>query len=105
MTLFKKRKERGAMPDITYSVCGDYLIPDIVLNEPPPELVEPLGRYARMRRAYLREHRPILYSQLLLSERLFPHLREINEAARHRQTTISDREQAHEIILAELVYD
>ena len=93
------------MPDIEYVRCGDYLLPLIALNEPPRELTEPLGRYARMRRAYLREHRPILYSQLLLSERLFPHLREIDEAARNRQATIADREIAHEIICAELVYD
>ena len=93
------------MSEITYTRCGDYYLPDLRLKEPPPELVEPLGRYARMRRAYLREHRPILYSQLLLSERLFPHLREIDEAAQHRLTTITDRETAREIICAELVYD
>jgi hypothetical protein len=57
-----------------------------------------------MRRAYLKEWRPILYSRLLLSEELFPHLREIDEAAVARLQTIADREQAHEIILSELVY-
>jgi len=93
------------MPEIEYVRCGDYLLPLITLKEPPPELTEPLGRYARMRRAYLREHRPILYSQLLLSERLFPHLREVDEAARNRLAVIADREIAHEIICAELVYD
>ena len=93
------------MPEIEYVRCGDYLIPNIILNEPPPELTEPIGRYARMRRAYLKEHRPILYSQLLLSERLFPHLREVDEAARSRLETIADRETAHEIICVELVYD
>ncbi|MCL2165623.1 MAG: TnpV protein [Oscillospiraceae bacterium] len=93
------------MSNIEYAPCGDYLLPLIKLSEPPPELVEPLGRYARMRRAYLREHRPILYSRLLLSERLFPHLREVDEAARSRLDTIADREQVHEIICAELVYD
>jgi hypothetical protein len=58
-----------------------------------------------MRRTYLREHRPILYSQLVLTERLFPHLREIDEAVRNRLAAIADRETAHEIICAELVYD
>jgi hypothetical protein len=58
-----------------------------------------------MRRAYLKEWRPILYSRLLLREELFPHLREIDEAAENRLRTIADREQAHEIILAELIYD
>ena len=93
------------MPDITYSRCGDYLLPNIVLSDPPPGQAEPLGRYARMRRAYLREHRAITYNRLLLTERLFPHLREIDEAAQTRIAVIADREIAHEVILAELVYD
>ena len=93
------------MPEIEYVRYGDYYLPLIALNEQSRETTEPLGRYARMRRAYLREHRPILYIQLLLSERLFPHLREIDEAARSRQTAIADREIAHEITCAELVYD
>jgi len=92
------------MTEITYARCGDYYLPNLALNEPPPELSEPLGRYARMRRAYLREHRPILYGKLLLSERLFSHLRETDEAARNRLAAIPDREIAEETILAELVY-
>ena len=90
---------------ITYTLIGDYYLPDIKLDEPPPEAVNPLGRYARMRRAYLREHRPILYARLLLTEKLYPHLREIDDAARTRLTAIADREIAHEVICAELVYD
>ena len=35
------------MSAIEYVHCGDYLIPLITLNEPPPEMVEPLGRYAQ----------------------------------------------------------
>jgi hypothetical protein len=57
-----------------------------------------------MRKAYLKEHRTIFYNTLLLSERLFSHLREIDEAAAHRIATIPDKEVAHEIILDELVY-
>ena len=87
--------------NITYTRVGDYLIPDITLSEPPPELTEPLGRYGRMHRAFLREHRPILYTELLLTERLFPLLREIDEAANERRA----RGVPEEIILAELVYD
>jgi hypothetical protein len=99
----QRRKEKHIM-EITYTQVGDYLIPDIKLSEPQPNTIEPLGRYARMRKAYLKEHRTILYNTLLLSERLFPHLREIDEAAAHRIATIPDREVAHEIILDELVY-
>ena len=92
--------------DLTYLRCGDYLIPNIILTPlPAGETEKPLGRYARLHRAYLKEHRPILYSQLVLSERLYPLLREIDEAAAHRLEMIADRETAHEIILAELVYN
>ena len=90
--------------EISYIHVGDYLIPGIVLSEPPPETVPPLGMYGRMHRDYLREHRPILYSRLVLSERLYPHCREVDEAAATRLATIPDREAAHETILAELVY-
>ena len=88
--------------EITYSRVGDYLLPDIKLSDLPD--APPLGRYGRMHKAYLREHRPILYSQLLLSERLYPLCREIDEAAATRLAAIPDRDIAHEIILAELVY-
>jgi hypothetical protein len=47
----------------------------------------------------------VLYATLLLSEKLYPHLRSIDEAAAHRLAVIADREQAEEIINAELIYD
>ena len=56
------------------STGGDYLIPCLVLSEPPEELTEPITRYGAMRRRFLKENRAITYSRLLLSERLFPHL-------------------------------
>lgn len=85
--------------EITYTLVGDYFLPNITLSEkPPPDRVEPLGRYARMRRKFLKEHRPILYNQLLLTERLYPHLREIDEAAANRLKSIPDRQQAEEMI-------
>ena len=91
------------MEAITYTACGDYLLPDIRLSDPPN--APPLGRYGRKRRAFLKEHRPALYASLLLSERLYPHLREIDEAAAHRLAVIAYREQAEEIINSELIYD
>jgi hypothetical protein len=91
----------GDFLEITYTLVGDYLLPNITLADPPD--AEPLGLYGRMHRAFLREHRPALYNQLLLLERLYPLLREVDEAARQRLGTISDRETAHEAILAELV--
>ena len=53
------------MSKIEYAPCGDYLLPLITLNESPPELVEPLGRYARMQRSYLREQFVLLILPLM----------------------------------------
>ena len=93
------------MNELTYSRVGDYLLPNIKLDEPPPGLAKPLGRYGMMHKAFLKEHRPILYARLLLSERLYPLCREIDQAAATRLAAIPNRDVAHEIILAELVYD
>ena len=71
------------MSELMYSPNGDYLIPDLTLTE-QAEANQPLGKYGRMRRNYLKEHRPILYNALLLSEKLYPHLRETDEIANRR---------------------
>ena len=91
---------------ITYTQVGDYLLPNIILNEPPEEITPPLGRYAHLHKEFLQEHRPILYNQLLLTEKLYPLLREVDESARRRLRKVNeaDRPIIEEGILAELVY-
>ncbi len=69
------------MKKLTYSRNGDYYIPDLTLKDQPDK---PIGKYGRMRKRYLKEYRPGLYSSLLLSEKLYPHLLEIDEAAHRR---------------------
>ena len=113
---------------LTYTMNGDYQIPDLKLTEQPEK---PLGKYGRMRKAYLKEHRPLIYNQLLLTEKLYPHLIEIDETAQSRleqmmpqlakdagateQLKASDpmrwvglmntlKAQAEEIVLTELIY-
>ena len=66
---------------LNYRQNGDYLIPDLALSE---QETQPLGKYGRMRRDYLKEHRPILWNSLLLSEKLHPHLLEIEQTAQSR---------------------
>ena len=53
---------------LTYHRCGDYLLPALTI---PDESVT-LGKYGRMRKTYLKEHKPILYNALLLSGKLEP---------------------------------
>ena len=66
--------------NLTYTMNGDYLIPDLKIEVPE----QPLGKYGRMRQKYLKEHRPILWNQMILEEALFPHLLEIEQAAQSR---------------------
>ena len=67
--------------ELTYTQCGDYLIPNLVLADTQEYYI---GKYGRMRRAYLKEYRPVLYSTLLLTEKLFSHLAEIDAACKNR---------------------
>ena len=69
------------MSKLTYIRCGDYDIPNLKLSEQPETSI---GKYGRMRKSYLKEHRPILYNHLLMSEKLYPHLLEIEETANSR---------------------
>ena len=114
--------------EMTYTRNGDYLIPDLSLTESEQK---PLGKYGRLRKTYLKEHRPILWNKMILSETLYPHLREIDETANRRleqmmpemlksagvteslkasdpmkwvQTMNSLKAQAEEVILNELIY-
>lgn len=112
--------------ELTYHACGDYLIPDIQLSYNTPVT---LGKYGRLRRQFWQENAPILYSDLVLTEQLFPHLYEIDETAHQQMELIQKRllennpapnkannqmawvqhmntirVQAEEIIFAELIY-
>jgi hypothetical protein len=88
--------------EITYTLIGDYYLPDIRLSDPPG--AAPLGRYGMMHKEYLRTEKPALYLEFLLTERLYPLCREVDKAAAHRLVIIINRDTAHEIILSELVY-
>ena len=68
------------MTNLTYTKYGDYYIPDITIQE----TTKPIGRFGRMRRKYLQEETTILYNELILTEKLFPHLLEVDEIAQRR---------------------
>ena len=116
------------MNELTYTRSGDYWIPDLSLSQ---QETQPLGKYGRIRKKYLQEHRPVLWNSLILSEKLYPHLREIDETANSRLEQMmpglmqsagvtealkasdpmkwvglmnSLKAQAEEVILTELIY-
>ena len=114
---------------IMYHRNGDYLLPDMGLNEKDKT---PLNKYGRMRLRYLQEHRPGLYTRLILSGKLYEELLETQKKAQYRVEIITDkmarvqniseamkaqdqmawvgamnmiRLQAEEIVLRELIYN
>ena len=66
------------MTELKYNRCGDCLIPDMGLSD--EDLMLP-GKYGLMRCNYLKEHRPGLYTRLLLSGHLMRQLHEVDRAA------------------------
>lgn len=70
--------------EIAYVKCGDYYIPDLTL----PEERRPIGKWGWMHREYLKEHNPILFTNLILSGMLWTHLADLNEQAQLRLDTL-----------------
>ena len=64
---------------IHYVQVGEYQLPRLTL--PQTDEAEPLGKYGRMRLAYLKTQRPMLYNQMLLNGTLWPHLQEVQKTA------------------------
>ena len=112
----------------TYTQVGDVLLPDLSIGEAEQR---PIGKYGRMRKRYLKEQHPLLFSELLLFGKLYPHLLEIDEACEERMELLvmqmarcegvtealkaadqmewvrrmnSVRNRAEEIVLSELIY-
>lgn len=112
----------------TYTQNGDVLLPDLSIGEAEQR---PIGKYGRMRKRYLKEQHPVIFSELLLEGKLYPHLLEIDDACGGRMELLilqmakqenvtealkaSDqmewvrrmniiRSRAEEILLHELVY-
>ncbi len=67
------------MNEITYTTVNDVQIPNLTMPE-----TEPIGHYGRMRQRYLKEHRPVLWNQLVLMGALYEHLHEMETAAQSR---------------------
>lgn len=70
------------MTDITYRVEGEYLIPNLILNDEADDSPEEMiGRYGLMRENFLLEHRHGAYTSMLLMGKLTTHLRQIDRQA------------------------
>ena len=73
---------------IHYTLHGDYYFPDLNL---PDAYQKTIGRYGRMRKAYLEEHHPGMYERLILSGKLYDHLAETDQVCRDRMERMIGR--------------
>ena len=79
--------------EIHYAHVGEYQLP--LLTLPQTNDSEPLGKYGRMRLAYLKNQRPVLYNRMLLNGTLWPHLQDAQKTAcawlERTMTTLLDK--------------
>ncbi len=71
--------------ELTYTRCGDYYIPNLALSDTKEYHI---GKYGMLRRMFLKEHHSGAYQALLMSEKLYPHLAEVDEACNQRLETM-----------------
>ena len=84
---------------LCYELIGDYYIPVLTLSS---EEQRPIGKWGRMHRDYIKEHRSILFYDLVLSGQLWTYLADLNEQAQERLSLIIDQMKASEGVTEEL---
>ena len=82
-----------------YELIGDYYIPVLTLSS---EEQRPIGKWGRMHRDYLKEHRPFLYNDLILSGQLRTYLADLNEQVQERLSLIIEQMKATESVTEEM---
>ena len=75
-----KKQIDDAKNGMSYTLHGDYYLPDLVLNEEEPTY----GKYGMLRKQFLKEHRSARYQYLLLTGKLTEHLNQIDQEAREQ---------------------
>ena len=91
-------KNKMNINGMEYMLVGDYYIPELKL----PNEERPIGKYGRMHRAYLKEHRPILFNDLILSGQLWTYLADLNEQVQERLSLIIEQMKVSEGVTEEL---
>ena len=72
---------------LSYTLCGDYYLPDLVLNEEEPTY----GKYGMLRKQFLKEHRSARYQYMLLTGKLNEHLNQIDQEVREQVETLMEQ--------------
>ena len=72
---------------MSYTLHGDYYLPDLVLREEEPIY----GKYGMLRKQFLKEHRSAGYQYLLLTGKLNEHLNQTDQEAREQVETLMEQ--------------
>ena len=104
--------------EITYTMQGDYLLPNLTL---PDQDNRPIGLWGQQQLRYIKRSRPILYTNLLTKCKLNEYLADIDEQAQKmydctEQLKATDQmlwvrkmnnatQRAREVVNAELIYN
>ena len=72
---------------MSYTLHGDYYLPDLVLREEEPTY----GKYGMLRKQFLKEHRSARYQYLLLIGKLSEHLNQTDQEAREQVETLMEQ--------------
>ena len=72
---------------LSYTLHGDYYLPDLVLNEEEPTY----GKYGMLRKQFLKEYRSARYQYLLLTGKLTEHLNQIDQEARKQVEMLTEQ--------------
>ena len=84
--------------EIPYKKVGDYYLP--MFSYPAAD--RPIGRWGQMRRDYLKEHRPVYFSRLVLSGQFYIELAELDQQAQDRYELIIEQMKKAEGVTEEL---
>ena len=72
---------------MSYTLHGDYYLPDLVLREEEPTY----GKYGMLRKQFLKEHRSARYQYMLLTGKLNEHLNQTDQEAREQVETLMEQ--------------
>ena len=81
---------------LSYTLHGDYYLPDLVINEDEPTY----GKYGMLRKQFLKEHRPARYQYLLMTGMLTEHLKVVDQEARE-QVEILMKQISKQLVVTE----
>jgi len=75
-----KKQIYGEKNGLSYTLHGDYYLPDLEINEEEPTY----GKYGIMRKQFLKEHRSARYQYLVLTGKLTEQLNQVDKEAREK---------------------